>query len=218
MKEFLGFFRSRWIELLIAGVWLQSVVGAALTRDWRLLAITGLGGLVFLVVIFWVVAHFQHRRVAPLGVGEAFQIPRKALILTVGMPVEPGLFVVQSQLPSHLGVICSHQSEPTAEEIIAASGLPVEQTQKMVVDPWDILDVRDKTEIILRWLKRKGIQAQETSLDITGGTTPMSVGMFSMAEEWGIDTQYIRSKYDANNKPIPKSQEGILVSRHPAPK
>jgi len=218
MREFFGFFRSRWIELLIAGVWLQSVVGAALARDWGLLAITGLGGLVVLAVIFWIAGHLQRRRVAPIGVGEAFRIPRKALIITVGMPKEPGLFAVQSQNPSHLGLICSHVTEPTAQEIMVASGLPVERTQKMIVDPWDILDVREKTETILKWLRRQGIQPQETSLDITGGTTPMSVGVFSMAEEWGMDTQYIRSKYDEKNKPIPKTQEGILVSRHPGSK
>jgi len=218
MIELYRFLRSRWIELLVAGVWLQSTVGAVLTMDWRLMAVTGLGGLVVLAVIFWVFGRFQRRRVAPLGTGEAFQIPRKALIITVGMPKEPGLYAIQSQHPAFIGLICSHLTEPTAQEIITASGLSFEHTQKMIVDPWDILDVREKTETILKWLVRRGIQPQETSLDITGGTTLMSVGVFSIAEEWGIDTQYIRSKYDANNKPIPKSQEGILVHRHPVPK
>jgi len=218
MKELYGFLRSRWVEVLVVGVWLQSTVGAALTRDWSLLAITGLGGLAVLAVIFSVASYIKRSRANSIGVGEAFQIPRKALILTVGMPKEPGLFAVQSQKPTHLGLVCSHITEPTAQEIIAASGLQVEHIQKMVVDPWDIMDVREKTETILKWLRRQGIQSQETSLDITGGTTPMSVGVFSMAEEWGMDTQYIRSKYDAQNKPIPRTQEGILVSRHAATK
>jgi len=218
MKELYSFLRSRWVEVLVVGVWLQSTVGAALARDWGLLAMTGLGGLAVLAIIFSVAGYFRRRQVNPIGVGEAFQIPRKALILTVGMPKDVGLFAIRSQKPSHLGLICSHATEPTAQEIITASGLPVERIQKMIIDPWDILDVREKAETILKWLRRQGIQAQETSLDITGGTTPMSVGVFSMAEEWGMDTQYIRSKYDAQNKPIQKSQEGILVSRHSVPK
>lgn len=217
MNELARFLRSRWVELLVAGVWLQSVVGAALARDWSLLAITGLGGLILLGLIFWLVERLQQKRSTPVGFGEAFQVPRRGLILTVGGQKETALFAIESQKPEWIGLLCSWRTETVALEIIEDSRLPFDRVQKEIVDPWDIVDVREKMETLLKWFARKGVLAAEMTIDITGGTTPMSVGVFTVAEEWRVDTQYIRSQYDEENKPLPRSQEGILVSRHSTP-
>ncbi len=213
MDELSRFFRTRWVELLVAGVWLQSTVGAALAGDWRLLALTGLGGLLLLAAVFWLIEKLRRKRAAPQGVGEAFQVQRRGLILTVGGQKSTALFAISSQKPAWLGLLCSRQTETVAEEIINVSELPVERVQKEIADPWDVVDVRDKMQTLVKWLTRKGVPLGEIALDITGGTTPMSVGAFTVAEEQGLDTQYVRSQYEGN-RPIEKTQEGILVSRH----
>ncbi len=214
MGELSRFLHTHWIDLLVAGVYLQSVVGAAIARDWGLLALTGLGGLVLLVAVFWLAEQLQRRRAAPLGVGAAFTIPRRGLILTVGGQKDTALIAIQSLEPEWLGLLCSRQTEAVAEEILAASGLSGEHVQKEIADAWDIIDVRNKTDALFKWLVHKENTTAEIAVDITGGTTPMSVGAFTMAEEWGIDTQYVRSRFDAQNKPIPKTQDGIVIKRH----
>ncbi len=214
MNDLLHFLRTRWMELLIAGVWLQSLVGAALARDWAVLSSTGLGGLVLLTAVFWLVERLRRKRMTPVGTGEAFLVPRRGLILTIGGQKETAVFAIQTQKPEWVGLLCSRQSESVASEIITICQLPTERVQKEIVDPWDILDVRDKMEALLKWLARKGVAYTEMAIDITGATTPMSVGAFMVAEESRLDTQYVRSQYDAGNKVIPKTQEGILVSRH----
>ena len=216
MSELYHFFHRRWVELLVAGVWLQSVVGAALAQDWALLAVAGLGGLALLAAVFWLVERLRQRRTAPVGVGEAFKLSRRGLVVIVGGQKNTALFVIESQRPEWIGLLCSRQSEALADEVIDDSRLGGERTQKEIVDAWDIVDVRDKVETLLKWLTRKGLSPGEMAVDITGGTTPMSVGAFMLAEQWGVDTQYVRSQYDAQNKPVPKTQEGLLISRHSA--
>ena len=63
MSELKRFFRTRWVELLIAGVWLQSVISAVFTGDLALLALTTLGGLVVLAIVFSLVAWITLLRV-----------------------------------------------------------------------------------------------------------------------------------------------------------
>lgn len=206
-----GYIRKNWIELLVAVIWLQSVIGAVIAENWTLLAIAGLGGLLLLTIIF-IVLQKQQRH--PIGTGEGFKIPRKALIFTIGRQKETVNLSIQNQKPEWLGLICTYQSESVANEIISESGLLPEHCQKEIVDPWDILDGRDKVEVLIQWLQRKGLQPEDIVVDLTGGTTPMSVGAFSITDVMGIDTQYIRSRYDENNRPILDSQDCILVSRH----
>ncbi|VVB69161.1 Uncharacterised protein [uncultured archaeon] len=44
--------------------------------------------------------------------------------------------------------------------------------------------------------------------------TTMSVGVFSVTEDRQVDSQYIRSQYDEQNRPIKNSQEAVFVSRY----
>ena len=214
MSELKQFFRSRWVELLIAGVWLQSVISAAFTGSLALLALTALGGLVLLAVIFALVGWLRRRRPPTYGKGEAFDVPRQALVFTVGKQKATLSFALESQRPTWLGLICSWASEETADEIKAASGIDAEHVKKEIVDPWNVVEVREKTAFILDWLTQRGVAPTEVAVDITGGTAIMSAGAFSVAAERQIDCQYVRSDYDDNNKPIPDTQRGVHVTHY----
>jgi len=66
-------------------------------------------------------------------------------------------------------------------------------------------------------MSSKGLRAQEIAADITGGTTPMSVGVFSMTEERNVDRQYIFCKqYDEKNRCVNGTQEAVFISRYSA--
>lgn len=214
MSELISFFRHRWIELLVAGIWLQSVVSAAFTGSLALLAITTLGGLALLVAIFGLAELLRHRRRPVYGDSEAFGTPRQAIIFTVGMQKHTILFALEQQKPARLGLICTRLTGKIADEIETASGLDADHIQKEIVDPWSVVEVRDKTTFILDWLTRHGVERAEIAVDITGGTAIMSAAAFSLATEWQVDCQYVRSDYGDDNKPIPKTQRAMFVTRH----
>jgi len=214
MDELKRFFKARWVELLIAGVWLQSVVSAAFTGSLVLLALTTLGGLALLIVVFWLVGTLRRHRSPAYGDSEAFVTPRQAVVFTVGRQPHTILFALQSQKPTWLGLICSRETEATADDIRAKSGLEDGRVQKEIVDPWSVIEVREKLAFVFDWLARQGVKREEIVLDITGGTAIMSAGAFSLAVERQVDCQYVRSDYDAENRPIPNTQRAVFVARH----
>ena len=138
MQEFRSFFRTRWVELLIAGVWLQSVVGAAFTGSWVLLAATALGGLGLLALVFWLVDRLHRRQPPTYGDGEAFGVPRQAVLFTVGMQPDTIQYALQRQRPQWLGLVCSRRSREVAADVAAASGLDADHVQLEIVDPWNV--------------------------------------------------------------------------------
>jgi hypothetical protein len=213
VNELTRYFRSRWLELLVAGVWLQSVVSAAFSGSWVVFALTTVGGLVVLLAILAVVGRVRGRKKALYGASEAFHAPCQALIFTVGRQKDTILLAMEVQQPSWLGLICTRQTEELAHEVAQASGFDAEQVQVELVDPWSVVEVRAKTAFLLDWLARHGVPPRQISVDITGGTSIMSAGAFSMASERQINTQYVRSDYDQDNQPLPGSQRGVFVAQ-----
>jgi hypothetical protein len=57
--------------------------------------------------------------------------------------------------------------------------------------------------------KAEGVK--QIAVDITGGKTPMSIGMFLAAEEEKIDSLYVSAKYDKGGA-ISDSINAILLS------
>ena len=215
MQELRRFFQERWIELLIAGVWLQSVISAAFTGNLILLVGTTLGGLVLLAVIFGLVSIVQHGKRPPkYGLGEAFDVPRQALIISVGQQKSTALLACRAQQPQWLGLLCSRTTEAVADLIQAEAGFDDDHIQKEIADPWNIEELRSKLTFILEWLTRKGVPPEAIVIDITGGTAIMSAAAFSIGAEQRIDCQYVRSDYDADNRPIPNTQRGVFVVRY----
>ncbi len=214
MQDLQRFFRERWPELLIAGVWLQSVVNAVFTGRLTLIGLTLFGGLAVVALVFWL-ARWMRRPPRPdFGGSEAFRVERQALVFTVGGQKDTILLALRAHKPAWLGLICSRATEAVAMQVAAESGLEAEQIQKEIVDPWSVTEVREKLGFILAWLDGHGVTTEQVAVDLTGGTAIMSCGAYSLVAERQIDCQYIRSDFDENNKPIPGTQRGVFVARH----
>lgn len=215
MKQLQHFVKTRWQEILITGVFLQSFIAAVFTLDPLIIVGTTLGGLVLLIIVFEGVNRLQQRRHQPQrGENIAFQTPRRAVVFTVGgqsFTIEQAL---DNQAPEFAGFLCSQQTEYVADDLISRYGFDPQHYKKELVDPQNIVEIRAKTGFILDWLVQNGLAREDTVVDVTGGLTPISVGAFSVAEERQIDSQYIKSDYDGNNRPIPGTQEAVFVSRY----
>jgi hypothetical protein len=81
------------------------------------------------------------------------------------------------------------------------------------VDVQEIKEIRLKTGLIIDWMLKNGLSFSDIAVDITGGMTTMSVAVYSLVVEKSIDSQYIKSEYDPNNKPIIGTQEAVFVTR-----
>jgi hypothetical protein len=214
MHELIRFVRRRWQEILVTGVFLQSVIAGIYTFDPIIAIASSIGGLALLVVVFEGVSRLQARRHRPQrGESVAFQVPRRAIVFTVGHQTFTIEQALAAQEPDYVGILCTQQTERVAESIISAHDLLADRYKKEIVDPHKIVEVRRKTEFIINWVLEQGVAREEIVVDVTGGLTPMSLGAFSVAEDRRIDSQYITSDY-ADNQPVPGTQQAILIGRY----
>jgi hypothetical protein len=62
---------------------------------------------------------------------------------------------------------------------------------------------------------RQGVSAKDVVVDLTAGTTTMSVAAFMAAQERRIDCQYIHSEFDrVKNERIKGSEKAILLTSY----
>ena len=148
------------------------------------------------------------------GENIAFQVPRKALLFTVGNQPDTIRMAIKPQKPEYVGFICSAKSEPVANQLIELFGYDEKHCMIKRVDPQEVKEIRTETGLILDWLISKGLKPSDIVADITGGMTTMSVGVFSVTEERLVDSQYLRSQYDEKNRILPGTQEAVFVSRY----
>jgi len=151
------------------------------------------------------------------GENIAFQVPRKGIIFTVGLQKDTVLLAVKHQKPQYFGFICTARSEALTDELMEILGCNDKNSIKKLVNSNDLKDVRAETGLVIDWMASKGLKTQDIAADITGGTTPMSVGVFSMTEERNVDSQYIFCRqYDEKNKCVNGTQEAVFISRYAA--
>lgn len=185
-----------------------------------LLLIIGAGLVLIIVVVLGLkaLAEIFFRRQSPrIGGSEAFSVKRRAIILSVGKQSDTVALCLRHQQPEFIGFVCTNESERFTEDIIASLRLDSDKCLKKIVDPWDIIEVRDKTRDLLTKLIDRSISPSEIAFDITGGLTTMSLGVFMVAEESQIDSQYIRSEYDDAGKRLPNTEEAVFIRRFTSP-
>jgi hypothetical protein len=215
MTQLMTFLRNRWDEILITCVYLNAVVASIFTWDVTKVLQVSLGGLALLAVIFTVRWLVQKRQTPMRGQNLAFQIPRGGLIFTVGLQPETIRLAVKHQKPKYFGFICTARSEPVVSQLKEELSCNDENCNVKIVNSNDIKDVRTETGLIIDWMTSKGLKTSEIAADITGGTTTMSVGVFSMTEERHVYSQYIFCRqYDEKNRCVNGTQEAVLVSRY----
>lgn len=217
MTQLRSFLRNRWDEILITCVYLNAFVASIFTWDVTKVLLVSLGGLALLAVIFTVRWLITRRQPPMHGENIAFQVPRKGIIFTVGLQKDTVLLAVKHQKPQYFGFICTARSEALTDELMEILCCNDGNSIKKLVNSNDLKDVRAETGLIIDWMASKGLKTQDIAADITGGTTPMSVGVFSMTEERNVDSQYIFCRqYDEKNKCVNGTQEAVFVSRYAA--
>jgi hypothetical protein len=135
------------------------------------------------------------------------------LIFTLGKQIDTVAFAIENQKPEYVGFVCTEVSEPFAHELIKSFGFGPDKVRKRIVDPFDIRETYQVANLLIQWLLDQKVNAREIAVDITGGLTTLSVGVFSAADDHRTDSQYIRSRYDENNHVVPNTMEGVFVTR-----
>lgn len=121
---------------------------------------------------------------------------RDAIAFTVSHKELP-LWVIRVSRPAHVGLIATADSKPAAREIAQHAekqGIRV-HGPVYIENPDDPAEALAQTRLILSRLREAG--AHNIAVDITGGKTPMSLGAFMAAEEMGVSSLYVASRYDA---------------------
>ena len=187
------------------------MVGGDSTENYLKIIVGSVIVLILIVIAVKLILMTIHQ--GTIGGGEAFEVQRKGIVYTAGKQTETIKLSLERQRPGYVGFLCSKVSEPFIDELIRTAGFDEDKYSKKIVDPQNIVEIRTETMLIIDWMLAKNMQNTDVAVDVTGGLTTMSVGAFSMAEELKIDTQYIKSDFDDNNRPIKNTQRGVFVKR-----
>ena len=217
MNQLRGFLKSRWDEILVLGVALQLILWAITTGNLVIILAVTVSMIVMVLLIYGITEKISNRR-KPKSLGDniAFQVSRKGLIFTVGKQTHTIEYAIAQQRPEFIALICTDVTEKEADEIMEKFSDDPEMVRKRLVDPFNLEEIRTTTQILIKWLEQK-MPKDSIAVDITGGMTTMSLGAFLAADEFQIDSQYVRSNYDLDNKPVVGSQDGIFITRYSSP-
>ncbi len=149
---------------------------------------------------------------------DAFEKARSAAILTVGLRKASQPLVLNRLNVARAAFLCSELACAVVDDILLDAVVPASLRaegafRRFTCDPDRVDDVRRAMEDAVDWLQSVGVDVANMVLDITGGTSVMSVGAYTVAVSRGIDTMYVYSQYDSKRLPIAGTQRGVYVSR-----
>ena len=115
-----------------------------------------------------------------------------AIVFTVSNPDVPE-WVMQQLKPKAVAFIATEQSRDSAERLVKSAERRGIQALRPVIlaDPDNPAESRDQAAALLVELADHG----RLGVDVTGGKTPMSLGAFMAAEEFGAKTLYVTCPY-----------------------
>lgn len=136
-------------------------------------------------------------------VGEMLHETEKfdAVIFTVSREEGPKT-TIEATSPKVIGLLPTHDTSQIAEKIkhyAEERGIAVLETS-IIDDPYNPAHCQKAAKHLLRLLQNTS--AKKIAVDVTGGTTPMSIGAFMAAHEAGVATIYLKSDYDGKSKKI----------------
>jgi hypothetical protein len=214
MKRLINFIKTRWEEILILGVFLQLFVWTLTTGNLLIILAVSTSAILLVVLVYIAVERVGHRKTQKVrGESTAFTIPRRGLIFTIGKQTDTVAFALENQKPDFIGLLCTDVSEPFADDLITTFSYDSEHVRKRIVNPYDIRETHQISNLLIDWMLEQKLGSHEIAVDVTGGLTTLSVGVFSAADDRRIDSQYIRSKYDSQNRVIPNTMEGVFITR-----
>jgi CRISPR-associated protein (Cas_Cas02710) len=128
------------------------------------------------------------------------------VIFTVSHATVP-LMVIEKTQPKRIALIATEGSKVEAE-IIAAQALGRETKIFILDDKDDPAEAKATVnKAIVHWTD---IAPERIAVDVTGGTTPMSIGAFMAAQQAGVITIYMKSEYDKDKKEIKAGSSHLI--------
>ena len=102
--------RLHWLKVLVTYVMVPSFINAIYSLKPMILMWTFLIELGLVVIAIIAMALYSKRRHSSHSRNEAFQVPRKAMVFTVGKQLNTIRFAIENQKPKFIGLICSSES------------------------------------------------------------------------------------------------------------
>lgn len=213
MRLLYSYLSSEWQSLFITVIWIPTALAAFIGGDIVLgVLVLTLGGVALWGI--YTLLEKQRKQRRPIFGGSAAEVARKGIIFTVGRQMETIDYSMLGLKPQYVGFLCTGESLPIAKAAPCARDFDEEHARYEVVNPWEIEDIRLKTNLVIDWMLSRGLSVQDLALDPTGGFTSMSLGAYAAAQDHQIDTQYVRSSYDDHNRPIRGTQTLTFLSRY----
>lgn len=158
-----------------------------------------------------------------IGAGNRFEVSPDqvdALIIPLSRE-EPPQWLINHLQPTHVGLIytTAANSTDTAQRIInnpinsSINFIPIAfSSEHAIADAFRPNEAKGKTQTLLTALFDMNIAKNRIFIDTTGGTAPMSIGVFQAAEEAAVSTIYVTGniKNPENNT----EADVIYMSRH----
>jgi hypothetical protein len=218
MRILRKFLSEKALELYMGIVlgFIMSAILLLLGNRPDLMLISALALFFLLIAFAWVKEKMESSHVS-IGQLLAFKVPRRGIIFTLGLrSSEPSsvVYLVNKVLaPEFVGLLGTPETQNVIKDILAELKL---QEGKCKTETWNLTEINEgkiKTSLVIDWMLAQGLKEEEVVVDLTGGTTAMSIAAFMAAEDRKIDCQYIQSKYDeAKNIHIKGSQKPILIT------
>ena len=166
------------------------------------------------------ILRFLDRATAPFSfIDKEFVTKRRGLIVTLGFKSHESGSAVMKEAdvlkPEFLGFLVTADTERLGilAQIVDNLNLNRADYKEEPVNPTDVRNIKNGTLRLIHWMEKdKGIPIGEIAIDVTGGTTPISIGAFLAAQERGVDVNYIYSDYDVDlNRYMPDTQKALVI-------
>ena len=132
-----------------------------------------------------------------------------ALIFTVSRSDIPN-WMIANYKPKVIGLVGSTEYSKSVDAIKEeAEKQGIKVHRRILENPDRVARVNEEAIEIINAIQQDGFE--KIAVDITGGKTPMSIGVFLAAEEHGLDSLYVSADYD-KGVPIASSIKAILLS------
>ena len=144
-------------------------------------------------------AWLTRNRFPRVGKNASSGLEWEAVVFSVSNSEVP-LWVLEQVVPKVVGLMVTDFSKDAGEKISAFAkkkGFRV-LAPVLIDDPDDPAEARTKTGRLLEDVSALGYS--KVAVDITGGKTPTSVGAFMAAEEAGVDTIYVSTEFDKEQR------------------
>jgi len=157
----------------------------------------------------WLRRHLFRRRFE--GLGEEFEVDEETvdgLVVPVSNPQQPE-WLIRHLRPKSVAFIYTERSRPLLPKLHTVAGEFGARILNDLKDgdPGFVQDharaeqTKAAAARIIRTMKQEGLAPAHLFVDTTGGSVPMSIGLFQAAEEAGISTIYVRGTRTVKGRP-----------------